>query len=86
LHLLQPAYDVPYGAPKVEAVKATLDRVFTYLNAATPMGFVNRTTGNAVQLNAVDTNTIVTQGDFRLTSYEWGVTYSGMLEAGGATG
>ena len=86
LHLLQPAYDVPYGAPKVEAVKATLDRVYNYLDATTPIGFVNRRTGDAVAINAIDTNTIVKQGDFRLTSYEWGVTYSGMLEAGAATG
>ncbi|RYZ27956.1 MAG: glycoside hydrolase family 88 protein [Chitinophagaceae bacterium] len=86
LHLLQPAYYIPYGAPKAETVKATLDRVFNYLDAATPMGYVNRRTGDAVNLNAVDTNTIVKQGDFRLTSYEWGVTYSGMLEASAATG
>jgi rhamnogalacturonyl hydrolase YesR len=86
LHLLQPAYDIPYGAPKVETVKTTLDRVYNYLEAATPMGFVNRRTGDAVSINAIDTNTIVKPGDFRLTSYEWGVTYSGMLEAGAATG
>jgi len=86
LHLLQPAYDIPYGAPKIEAVKATLDRVFNYLDAATPMGYVNRRTGDVVAINAIDTNTIVKQGDFRLTSYEWGVTYSGMLEASAATG
>lgn len=86
LHLMQPDYPVPYGAPKHEAVKAVLDRVFNYLDATTPMGFVNRKTGDEVSLNAVDTNTIVKPGDYRLTSYEWGVTYSGMLEAGAATG
>jgi unsaturated rhamnogalacturonyl hydrolase len=86
LHLLQPDYDTPYGAPKIENVKATLDRVFNYLDATTPMGFVNKRTGEAVGLNAIDTNTIVKPGDFRLTSYEWGVTYSGMLEVGAATG
>jgi unsaturated rhamnogalacturonyl hydrolase len=31
-------------------------------------------------------NSVFKQGDFRLTSYEWGVTYTGMLEAGAATG
>ena len=34
----------------------------------------------------MDSNTVVKQGDFRLTSYEWGVTYSAMLHAGKATG
>jgi rhamnogalacturonyl hydrolase YesR len=78
---------VPYGAPKTESVKAVLDRVFGYLDAATPIGFINKKTNEAVNdLNNIDTNTIVKPGDFRLTSYEWGVTYSGMLEAGAATG
>jgi rhamnogalacturonyl hydrolase YesR len=86
LHALQPDYPVPYGAPKKEAVKAVLDRVFNYLDAATPMGYVDRKSGKDVALNAIDTNTIVKPGDFRLTSYEWGVTYSGMLEAAAATG
>ncbi|MGB8195150.1 MAG: glycoside hydrolase family 88 protein [Chitinophagaceae bacterium] len=86
LHALQPDYPVPYGAPKAEAVKAVLDRVYSYLDRTTPMGFVNRNTGNEVSLSSIDTNTIVKPGDFRLTSYEWGVTYSGMLLAGEATG
>ena len=42
LHALQPDYPVPYGAPKNEAVKAVLDRVFNYLDATTPMGFVDK--------------------------------------------
>jgi len=86
LHALQPDYPVPYGAPKQDAVKAVLDRVFNYLDAGTPTGLVDRKTGKEVSLNAVDTNTVVKPGDFRLTSYEWGVTYSGMLEAAAATG
>lgn len=86
LHAMKVDYPTPYGAPEIATVKATLDRVFNYLDATTPTGFVNRKTGDAVSLNAVDTNTIVRPGDFRLTSYEWGVTYSGMLEAGAATG
>src|SRR5688572_20820802 len=86
LHALQPDYPVPYGAPKVESVKAVLDRVYNYLDRTTPMGFVDRNTGNSVSLASVDTNSVVKRGDFRLTSYEWGVTYSGMLEAGAATG
>jgi rhamnogalacturonyl hydrolase YesR len=80
-------YPTPYGAPKVENVKAVLDRVYNYLDAVTPTGFVNRNTNEAISsLTTIDTNTIVKPGDFRLTSYEWGVTYSGMLEVGTATG
>src|ERR1700750_3333088 len=86
LHLMKPDYPVPYSVPKPEEVKAVLDKVYDYLDRTTPMGFVNKSTGNEVALNAIDTNTIIKPGDFRLTSYEWGVTYSGMLEAGAATG
>ncbi|HEX8314573.1 MAG TPA: glycoside hydrolase family 88 protein [Flavisolibacter sp.] len=87
LHAMKVDYPTPYGAPKMEAVKATLDRVYNYLDAVTPAQFVNRRSNDPVtSLNDIDTNTIVKPGDFRLTSYEWGVTYSGMLEAGAATG
>lgn len=86
LHALKVDYPTPYGAPQPDAVKAVLDRVYNYLDGTTPTGLVNRKTGEAIALNAVDTNTVVKPGDFRLTSYEWGVTYSGMLEASAATG
>ena len=86
LHLLQPDYKIPYGAPSIDSVKKVLDRVFSYLDAATPTELVNRRTGATVSLQQADTGTIFKQGDFRLTSYEWGVTYSGMLLAGEATG
>lgn len=86
LHAMKVDYPTPYGAPSVQSVKSVIDRVFNYLDNATPTGFVNRKTNAEVSLNAIDTNTIVKPGDFRLTSYEWGVTYSGMLEATAATG
>jgi len=86
LHALKPDYKVPYGAPTVDSVKKVLDKVFNYLDAATPVELVNRRSGESVTVNKADTGTIFKQGDFRLVSYEWGVTYSGMLLAGAATG
>jgi len=87
LHLLKPNYPVPYGIPKAEDVKLTLDRVRNYLDAVTPTGFVNDKTGAAItDLSKVDANTIFAKGDFRIVSYEWGVTYAGMLLAAEATG
>ncbi|HVG12160.1 MAG TPA: glycoside hydrolase family 88 protein [Flavisolibacter sp.] len=86
LHALQPDYKIPYGAPSVDSVKKVLDKVFTYLDAATPVELVNRRSGQSVAINKADTGTIFKQGDFRLVSYEWGVTYLGMLLAGEATG
>lgn len=86
LHAMKVDYPTPYAPPTIEAVKVVLDKVFTYLDVVTPAQLVHRRSGDAVALTAVDTNTTVKPGDFRLTSYEWGVTYSGMLEAGAATG
>ncbi len=71
LHLLQPEYDTPYGIPREGDVKAVMDRVLNYLNEVTP---------------ATIENGKLHQGTFRLTSYEWGVTYAAMIDASRATG
>src|SRR5687768_5264683 len=87
LHLMKPDYPIPYGAPAKENVKAVLDKVFSYLDAVTPAQMINKQTGEVViDINTLDTNTIVKPGDFRLTSYEWGVTFSAMQRAGETTG
>ncbi|MFI5129714.1 MAG: glycoside hydrolase family 105 protein [Chitinophagales bacterium] len=87
LHALQPDYLVPYVIPVETSVKRILDRVFHYLDSTTPPVFINRVT-KAVVSNVADpdTNTVLKPGDFRLTSYEWGVTYGAMLAVADATG
>ncbi|GGF22996.1 glycoside hydrolase family 88 protein [Hymenobacter cavernae] len=87
LHLLQPDYPVPYGKTKPEDVKQVLDRVYNYLDKATPAELVDKKTNAAVSTRGkFNPDAIIKPGDFRLTSYEWGVTYSGMLLAGEVTG
>lgn len=87
LHALQPDYPVPYVIPTAGSVKTVLDRVFHYLDSVTPPVFVNRQTREVISdVSSLDTNVVFKQGDFRLTSYEWGVTYSGMLQTAEATG
>ena len=86
LHASKPDYITPYDNPSIAQVKDVLDKVYNYLEASTPAQFVNKQTKLPVAANAVDTNSVFQQGDYRLTSYEWGVTYSGMLEASAATG
>lgn len=87
LHLTKPDYPVPYGAPAKENVKAVLDRIFNYLDAVTPAQMINKQTGEVVNnIDKLDTNTIIKPGDFRLTSYEWGVVYSAMQRAAETTG
>ncbi len=87
LHLLQPDYPVPYGQPKPDGVAAVLSRVYTYLEASTPTQLIDKqTTKPVTDLTKFNPNAIIKPGDFRLTSYEWGVTYAGMLLASEATG
>lgn len=87
LHLLKPDYPVPYGQVKAEDVRQVLDRVYNYLNAATPAELVDKKTNAPItDLQAFNPEAIVKPGDFRLTSYEWGVTYAGMLRASETTG
>jgi rhamnogalacturonyl hydrolase YesR len=87
LHLMKPDYPVPYVVPSAASVKSVLDKVFQYLDATTPAQFVDQASGAVVSnFNKLDTNVAFKPGDYRLTSYEWGVTYSGMLLVGEATG
>lgn len=87
LHLLKPDYPVPYGPPSLADVTKVLSRVHGYLNEVTPMQVVDRPTGQPItSFTTFNSNVIIKPGDFRLTSYEWGVTYTGMLRAGEATG
>ena len=87
LHLLKPDYPVPYGIIKADEVKGVLDRIHGYLNNVTPPAFVNSKTGEVLtDLSKIDENTALQKGDYRLVSYEWGVTYGGMLLASQITG
>jgi rhamnogalacturonyl hydrolase YesR len=87
LHALPPAYPIPYEIPTAAKIKETLDKVYKFLDGNTPAAYVNRTTNQPLtNLAQADTNTVFQQGSFRLTSYEWGVTYTGMFAAGQATG
>jgi rhamnogalacturonyl hydrolase YesR len=48
---------------------------------------LNKKTGAIISdVNLLDTNSTVKAGDYRLTSYEWGVTYSAMQRAAETTG
>ena len=87
LHLLQPDYKIPYRIPQKNVIKADLDRILAYLEAVTPTVLENKSTGKEVT-NSLDFNqdTQIKRGDFRLGSYEWGVTYAAMLTAAEITG
>ncbi len=87
LHLMKPDYKTGYGIPTSENVKQTMDRVLRYIDSETPAVLIDKNTGREVtRLKDINADTQLKQGGFRLTSYEWGVTYSGVLAAFQATG
>ena len=93
LHLMKPVYETSYGVPTAENVKQTMDCVLRYIDAETPATLVDKKTGRewsygdkAAALKNVNADMQLKQGGFRLTSYEWGVTYSGVLAAYEVTG
>ncbi len=88
LHAVLPInYETPYGKPKADKVKASLDKVYSYLNETSPAVLIDKETKKEItNLKKVDENDIIKPVDFRLISYEWGVTYAGMLLATENTG
>ncbi|WP_276480194.1 glycoside hydrolase family 88/105 protein [Paraflavitalea pollutisoli] len=87
LHALKVDYPVPYDPPSTATVKQVLDRIYHYLDGATPASFIHKGSGaDLTDLKLADTTVIFKPGDFRLTSYEWGITYAGMLQVAAATG
>lgn len=87
LHLLQPAYKVPYGELSTEAIKADMDRVLHYLEATTPTRVLDTESGAEItDYSTISATSQLERGAFRLASYEWGVTYSAMLTAAETTG
>jgi len=87
LHAMQPDYLVPYGTPEPGDIISTLDRIYNYLEKVTPPSVVDKTSGEVItDISKVNSNSAFAKADFRLTSYEWGVTYAGMLHAAKSTG
>jgi rhamnogalacturonyl hydrolase YesR len=82
-----PDYPAPYEPAEVDAIRATMDRVLAYLETASPVRIVDATTGAAVNdLAKLPERVRFERAVFSNVSYEWGVTYAGMLHAAEATG
>lgn len=87
LHLLKPDYAVPYGPVQPAQIVEVLQRVRRYLETSTPARSVDRKTGQPLaNLATPGAEPAIDPGSFRITSYEWGVVYSGMLLAAETTG
>jgi rhamnogalacturonyl hydrolase YesR len=86
LHLMQPDYETPYNVPEAGEITQVIDRVYNYLEATTPAKLVSEQQTELSDFSQINVQTKFKQGDFRLISYEWGVTYAGMLLTTRVTG
>jgi unsaturated rhamnogalacturonyl hydrolase len=87
LHLLPPDYKVPYGPVKEEEAVQILNRIYNYLETASPARVIDLNTKSEIaNLKNLTTVSVFEPGGFRLISYEWGVAYGAMLLASEATG
>ncbi len=80
LHALQPDYPINYSVPVPSEVKAQVDKVWNYLEKSTPKSLVNEKGDIWSAGMPYNAKLKFAEGDFRPISYEYGVTYSGMLE------
>jgi rhamnogalacturonyl hydrolase YesR len=80
-------YPTPYEPATIEQIRATMERVHAYLETASPIQVLNGDTGEpAPDLSKLPAHVALARTDFQILTYEWGVTYAGMLLAAQATG
>lgn len=68
-------------------IKEVLDRIYLYLDRSTPARIVDRESGKVIDnYSQIDERSVLERGAFGINTYEWGVTYSGMLRVADITG
>jgi unsaturated rhamnogalacturonyl hydrolase len=87
LRRLEPAYPTPYAPQSVQEIEAVLQRVHAYLDKNSSVKIFDADTkAEVTNLNALPQRMTFQFDAFRFVSYEWGVTYAGMLLAADITG
>jgi rhamnogalacturonyl hydrolase YesR len=73
------------AAPTEDSIREVMNRVHGYLLTATPLRPINGDTGAAVSLDNMPRNVALARTTMPIATYEWGVTYAGMLRATSVT-
>jgi unsaturated rhamnogalacturonyl hydrolase len=82
---LEVDYPTPYAPASVEAIQETLARVHAFVDATTPVEVVDGKTNTPASLDDPPPYTALKRTDLLIVTYEWGVTYSGMLRTAEVT-
>jgi rhamnogalacturonyl hydrolase YesR len=73
-------YPVPYELAKPQDVRALLERMHAYVSEAAPVRVLNGATGEPVtDLSKLPPQVALARTDLQIVTYEWGVTYAGMM-------
>lgn len=80
-------YPTPYELATPDQVRAVLERIHAYVSEAAPVRVVNGETGEAVDdLSKLPPQVALARTDLQIATYEWGVTYAGMMLLSQVTG
>ncbi len=84
---LEVDYPTPYPLATTEQIRAVLDRIHDYVVEAAPVRVIDGDTGEAVtDLTKLPPTVALARTDLLIVSYEWGVTYAGMMLLSQITG
>lgn len=78
-------YPTPYEPATEAQIRAVLDRVLAYVDTAAPVRPIDGDTGEAATLDKLPAHVALARTDLLIVSYEWGVTYAGMLRTAEVT-
>jgi hypothetical protein len=80
-------YPTPYEPATIEDIQKVLERVHAYVDTAAPVQVVDGDTGAPVpDLAKLPPQVALARTDLQILTYEWGVTYAGMLRTAEVTG
>ncbi|MEO8018408.1 MAG: glycoside hydrolase family 88 protein [Pseudomonadota bacterium] len=80
-------YPTPYEPATVDEIRQILERVHAYVDRAAPVQVIDGDTGEPVpDLNKLPRHAALARTDIQILTYEWGVTYAGMMLAAKVTG
>jgi unsaturated rhamnogalacturonyl hydrolase len=80
-------YPTPYELATVAQIRAVVDRIHAYAVEAAPVRVVDGATGEVVKdLSKLPASVAWDRTDLQILTYEWGVTYAGMMLLSQITG